>query len=293
MKHPLFLLALAIALAGCEKNIEIPLKEVEPKLVVEANIENGQPPVVFLTHSLNYFSTFDPSLLANSFVHDAQVEVSNGTITSRLREYTVPVGPGYFVSFYTIDSSNMAGAIMGQLRTNYSLRIITGGQEYTAQTRIPDTTKRIDSIWWRPNPRDTTEGKIQLMARVTDPPGYGDYGRYWTKRNGDPFWPGRNSVFDDLVIDGTTYNIPIEPGVDRNSQDGFDERAFRHGDTVTLKLAGIDKATYDFWRTMEYTYQSVGNPFSSPTRVLGNISNGALGYFGGYAAQYRSIIIPR
>jgi len=44
---------------------------------------------------------------------------------------------------------------------------------------------------------------------------------------------------------------------------------------------------------MEYTYSSVGNPFSSPITVIGNISNGALGYFGGYATQYRSIIIPK
>ena len=44
---------------------------------------------------------------------------------------------------------------------------------------------------------------------------------------------------------------------------------------------------------MEYSYQSIGNPFSSPTKVLGNISNNALGYFGGYAAQYDTIIIPK
>jgi hypothetical protein len=44
---------------------------------------------------------------------------------------------------------------------------------------------------------------------------------------------------------------------------------------------------------MEYNYQSIGNPFSSPTKVLGNISNGALGYFGGYAAQYVYLIITK
>jgi hypothetical protein len=60
---------------------------------------------------------------------------------------------------------------------------------------------------------------------------------------------------------------------------------------VTLKLCNIDKATYDFWRTMEFAYSSVGNPFSSPTKVLSNISGGALGYFGGYAAQFKTIII--
>ena len=68
---------------------------------------------------------------------------------------------------------------------------------------------------------------------------------------------------------------------------------FDKGDTVVFKLSNIDRSTFEFWRTMEFSYSSVGNPFSSPTKVLGNISNGALGYFGGYASQYRSIIIPR
>jgi hypothetical protein len=44
---------------------------------------------------------------------------------------------------------------------------------------------------------------------------------------------------------------------------------------------------------MEYSYSSIGNPFSSPTKVLGNISGGALGYFGAYAADYKTITIPK
>ncbi|GAB4091975.1 DUF4249 domain-containing protein [Flaviaesturariibacter terrae] len=297
MKHRRLLLALpaAVFFAGCEKNIDFNLNDVPPKLVVEATIENGQPPLVILSKSMGYFSSLSLDQLANSFVHGAQVEVSNGVVTHRLREYTIPAGnSGYFVSFYSIDSSNLSTAFLGTLQSNYSLRIVSEGETYTAQTRIPAITKRIDSMWWRINPRDTTDGKVEVMVKATDPRGYGDYVRYWTQRNSERFLPGRNSVFDDLVIDGTTYDLPVDPGIDRaGTNNGFDERAFKRGDTVTLKLANIDKATYDFWRTMEYTYQSVGNPFASPTRVLSNISNGALGYFGGYAAQYRTIIIPR
>jgi hypothetical protein len=43
---------------------------------------------------------------------------------------------------------------------------------------------------------------------------------------------------------------------------------------------------------MEFAYQSIGNPFASPNKVLGNVSNGALGAFCGYAAFYKTIIIP-
>jgi hypothetical protein len=294
MKRHLFFLFLAPFFLGCEKNIDIKLDNVTPKLVVEATIENGEAPMVVLTKSLGFFSTLDLPLLAGSFVHGAQVEISNGTLTHRLKEYSFPVGGGYAVSYYGIDSSNLSTAFTGQLLTHYTLRILSEGQTYTAETNIPAITKRLDSIWWRMNPRDTTMGKVQVMIRATDPPGYGDYVRYWTRRNRETFLPGFQSVFDDLVIDGTTYDLPVEPGVDRNSDNnGYNERSFKHGDTVTLKLANIDRHTFEFWRTMEYTYASVGNPFSTPTTVATNISNGALGYFGGYAAQYRTIVIPR
>jgi len=296
MKHRrLFLLLPLLGLLGCEKDINIRLNDVAPKLVVEATIENDQPPLVILSRSLSYFSTITPQQLAASFVHGARVDVSDGTRTHRLREYTIPVGNGYSVSYYTLDSSSLSTAIIGALRTRYSLRIETDSMVYTAATSIPGITKRIDTMWWRPGIPDSSEGRVQVMVKATDPPGFGDYVRYWTRRNRERFLPGSNSVFDDLVIDGTTYDLPIDPGVDRTSDrpESWNERTFRRGDTVTLKLANIDRATFEFWRTMEYTYQSVGNPFSSPTRVLGNISNGALGYFGGYAAQYRTVIVPR
>jgi hypothetical protein len=88
------------------------------------------------------------------------------------------------------------------------------------------------------------------------------------------------------------YELQVAPGVDRNLSDR-EENFFNRGDTITFKLSNIDKATYDFWRTMEFSYASVGNPFSTPTKVMSNISNGALGYFGGYASQYRTLIIPQ
>jgi hypothetical protein len=99
-------------------------------------------------------------------------------------------------------------------------------------------------------------------------------------------------VFDDQVIDGTTYTFPVDRGMNKNFDIKEDAVFFNRGDTVILKLCDIDRVNFDFWRTFEFSFQSVGNPFSSPVKVLGNVSNGALGYFGGYAAQYRILIIP-
>jgi hypothetical protein len=291
-----WLIASLVFLTACEKKIDFELERSEPKLVVEATIENGEYPVVILTRSLNFFSKISAQELANSFVHNAEVDISDGSSTHRLKEYLLPLGGGYSLSYYSVDSASIAAGFKGRLNTPYTLKILAEGETYNAQTRIPSLTKRVDSIWWKPVPTNDTAKKndVVVMVRVTDPKGYGDYVRYWTKRNAERFLPGFTSVYDDLVIDGTTYDLPVDPGIDRNAEDPFsDDRAFKKGDTVTLKLSNIDRATYDFWRTMEYTYSSIGNPFSTPVKVLGNINNGALGYFGGYASQYRTIIIPK
>ena len=290
----LSLLAIAACFfTGCEKSVSFNLDEVTPKLVVEASIENGQVPVVYLSKSLNYFSKIDQGILANSFVHNADVYVSNGALTHKLKEYSVPVGGGYSFYYYTNDPASPATAFIGQLNKQYSLRIVSEGKEYTASTNIPNITRRIDSLFWKPAPAGNPPEKVAVMVRAYDQPGFGDYVRYFTKRNSEPFYPGLASVFDDQVIDGSSYEVQVERGVDRNADRPEGYSFFDKGDTVTLKVANIDKATYDFWRTMEYTYASVGNPFSSPTKVISNINGGALGYFGGYAAQYRTIIIPR
>ena len=283
----------ALLLAGCEKNISFDLKKSEKVLVVDANIENDLPPVVILTKSLGYFAKIDSSILDSLFVHGADVYISNGVLTHKLKEYAIPIPTsGVTLYKYSIDSSNLATAFTGQLNTSYSLRIVSSGKEYNAETTIPAIAKKPDSMWWKKAPFQEDTTRVVLMIKATDPPGLGNYVRYFTKRNSEPFYPGLNSVFDDQVIDGTTYELQVEPGVDRNFPGSINDNFFNRGDTITFKLCNIDRATYNFWNTWEFSAQSVGNPFASPNKILGNISNGALGAFYGYGAFYKTIIVP-
>jgi len=293
MKYVFLLITASLILTSCEKGVTFDLEESAPKLVVEATIETNQLPFVVLSKSQNFFAQINPDILAQSFVRNAEVYVSNGILTHKLKEYSAPLSNGYTFYFYSIDSSNLASAFVGQTNTQYSLRIIAEGKEYTATTKIPTITRRIDSLFWKQAPGSNDPNKAALMVRATDQAGYGDYIRYFTKRNSETFYPAFNSVYDDQIIDGTSYEIELERGVDRTQDLPDDFTLFDKGDTVTLKVCQIDKATYDFWRTMEFSYANIGNPFGSPTKVLSNISNGALGYFGGYAPQFRTIIIPR
>ena len=289
----LSVLICAICLSSCEKNINFKLKVVPDVLVVDASIENNQPPVVVLSKSFDFFSKITPEALDTSFVHNAQVLVSNGTQTQQLKEYSVDSTGGYLIYFYSIDTTNINSAFLGQLNTTYNLKVIVAGNEYAATTTIPALAKKIDSLWWQPTPFADDSTDVDLFVRATDPPGLGNYIRYYTKTGNEPFLPGQQSVFDDELVDGTTYDLQVQPGIDRNNPISFDKNFFHKGDTVTLKLSNIDRTTYQFRLTMEFAYQSIGNPFASPNKVLGNISNGALGAFCGYAAEFKTIEIPQ
>jgi len=291
--YPILVFFSAFFLSSCEKTVDFELGSQDPKLVVEATIENGQAPFVYLSRSIEYFSSVSYDILANSSVSGAEVYVSDGIRTHKLKEYSIPTPTGNNLFYYTNDPASPSTVITGQLNTNYTLKIIKSGKEYTASTKIPGITRQIDSLYWKPAPAGNPADKVVLMVKATDPAGFGDYIRYFTRQNREPFYPGLNSVYDDQIIDGTTYEVQVERGIPRTGSIPENYSFFNRGDTVTLKLANIDKATYDFWRTMEFTYASVGNPFSSPTKVISNINGGALGYFGGYAAQYRTIIIPQ
>lgn len=280
--------------AACEKSINIQPKSQKPLLVVDGSIENNKPPFIVLSTSLNYFSKINPDILIASIVKGAKLTLSDGAAIIQLKEYSQALGGGYYLVYYSTDTTNGAAVMTGQTGKEYNLTIEYNNQQYTAHTTIPAVAKTVDSLWWKPAPHNTDTTKVVVMGQLTDPAGYGNYIRYFTKVNSEAFLPGALSVYDDQLTDGTTYEYQMDQGIDRNNPPGEKNYGFfKRGDTVTAKLANIDKATFDFWRTLEFSYQSVGNPFSNPVKVLGNVSNGALGAFCGYGVQYKTLIIPK
>lgn len=282
-----WLLVISVFLfSSCEKNINFDLNQTANVLVVDGEIESGKPPTVVLTKSLSYFSEIGPSIFDSLFVHNAEVYISNGVLTHRLKEYSYDLIPGFSAYVYSIDSASLSTAFVGELNKTYSLTIISGGNEYHSTTSIPGLNTVPDSFYFRVAPMNPDTNKRVMVLRASDPPGLGNSVRYFTKTNTEPFLPGWNSVFDDQVIDGTSYEVQLPKGIDRNDPPKIDSNFFHKGDTVSLKFCNIDRNTYSFWSTWEFAYQSIGNPFAQPNKVIGNISNGGLGAFCGYAAWY-------
>src|SRR5436189_6267261 len=108
MKQCLLLIFLACLLGSCEKAINFNLNTTDHSLVVEATIENGQPPVVILSSIFDYFSAISADILANSFVHNAVITISNGVKTHQLKEYFYNTAANIKIYYYSIDSANLA-----------------------------------------------------------------------------------------------------------------------------------------------------------------------------------------
>lgn len=285
--NKLWLVISLVLFVSCEKDIDFDLQQTDTVLTVDATIETGQPPFVVLTNSFSFYEQIDSASLSNAFVRNATVQISNGTVTHRLKEYKRLLPGGFATYYYSIDSSSLATAFVGEFNKKYTLQIESQGKQYGASTTIPASSHYPDSVWFKKAPQNPDTTQLAMYIRATDPPGRGNYYRYFTKRNRSAFLPGEN-VFDDQVIDGATYEIILPQGVDRNRRLSSDDNFYTRGDSVSLKFCAIDKASYTFWTTWEFAFQSIGNPFAQPNKVLGNISNGALGVFCGYGCNTRN-----
>ncbi|MFY0254272.1 DUF4249 domain-containing protein [Chitinophaga sp. 30R24] len=282
---------LTILLVACEKDINIHLPGQESQLVVEGKFESGSYPQVVLSRSMNYFSQIAPAVLENSFVHNAIVTISDGSNTMMLKEQVTGTDSNRYYTY--VPDFSQGVTFKGKTSGRYALHIEADNKTYDAVTTIPPISLQLDSMWATLVRVDDRMDKVRLWVQIKDTSLVTNYARYFTRKNSEPFYPGLNSVLDDQLVNGTTFEIPVDAGVNRNEKLELDTYAFfDRGDTITIKFCNIDKATWDFWRTLDFAYNSNGNPFSSPTKVLGNVP-GALGYWGGYTVTYKTIIISK
>lgn len=293
----LFFFCVLLLFTSCEKEVSFDLGPTSEKIVVEGTIESGLPPIVRLSKSIGFFSKIDLNTLSGTFLHGATITVSDGSTVVNLKEYSLQLDTLSFY-FYSVDTSNStAFEFKGEVGKTYTLKIEYEGKTYESTTRIPELIP-LDSIWAQAPPEEEMPeeypNSMQLFVRYTDPPQMGNKARYFTSRNNNPFLPPFYSVYDDQVINGTTIDIQLDAGF--NKMDSLDFETYGYfykGDTVILKWCSIDDKVFDFWRTLEFSYGSTGNPFSSPVEVSSNISNGALGVWQGYGVTYDTLYIPQ
>ena len=294
-KYYIYTIALLLLFSSCEEEIKLELTGGARRVVIEGSIENGKFAEVIVTHNSPLSEAID---FASILISNAQVYVTNGIIVDTLHLDTLLTTSIPFV--YT--GSKIKG-VPGEM---YQLTVIVNSDTYTASTFIPSPIA-LDSVWWKAQPPEDSLG--YAWAHLSDPEGLGNAYRWFAKRpikfrimDGQPillnrrYLAPRGSAFDDKFIDGKSFDLaynrtydPTETIISEN-EPANERNYYKKTDTIYIKFCTIDNETARFYTTYEAAISNNGNPFASPSTIVGNVQGGALGVWAGYGVSYDTIM---
>ncbi len=299
------LIVLGTLLMSCEKEIDLELPPPGNTWVVEGYIQTDEFPYVILTRNTSFFGGDAFTSLGNLYVHDANVTVSNQGTDYDLQELclsNLPPNLKPIVSqFLGVNVDSLPPdldvcvyvnfQLTGREGERYNLRIQKADTIVTSSTSIPYAVP-VDSMWVLPEP-EVADSLVRLWVQFDEPDTLGNFYRYFTKRNSEPFYPGLfGSVLDDEFFNGQLFRFNLDRGYDRNTDIDFDTYGlFVRGDTIIVNISSIDRAHFRFWETAEDQLRS-GGPFASPTYITSNVEGG-LGVWGGYGSAFDTLVVPK
>lgn len=262
------LLATATVFTSCEKEINLDLKNISPKLVVEGNILWGIDTVINrqelkLSLSANYTGNTNPLPVTNAIVM-----VNDGT-----NNYTYNhIGNGVYRSNFIATTNK-----------TYKLIINYEGDEYNAYETLKAGGADIDSLTvnYFPSTLGSPEGNF-ITVNTTDPV------------NEKNFYVWQLYINEQLMINPSPGNIyrAIQKDDFFNGQPllnylPFDNFPVVTGDIARLHQLNISEQMYNYYYSIfNLTASSAVSGDVPPGNIKGNIVNlnkpdkNALGYFG-------------
>ena len=311
---------------SCEKEIELDIPNAEKEIVVQAMIQEGYPPLVQLTWSDSYFATIDSNSYNEMFISGAEIIIYNQDRTDSviLAEIDALI-QGFPPGIYTDSNINFnANPPFSNFNdfckegSSYHLKVIFENDTLTATTSIPHSTP-LDSIWFVPDERYPEYGDFYIW--YDDPDTMGNNVMFEHKRlahfslkkkvsrSDIMFIKAFGAVRNDFEgLNGMGFVSFFERGKESNFVkidliDHHDNAGFANfqsayyndtvgevfADTVLFRFSQLDKASFEFWRSVIAQDLMNGNPFAEPMNLKSNI-NGGLGVFEGKAAVYYKLI---
>ncbi len=278
---PLWLIGLflwvvnGVFLGGCTEIIDLELKSVDQKLVVEGVVTNEMKvQYVRLSKSIAYLDN-EPT----PEVSGATITLSDGISTMGMKESTD--FPGVYMT------NEIFRGVPGRV---YVLKVEDvdidndGESELYEASSLMPYVGQADSIALHYS--DEWElWKILLYAQ--DPPESQDFYMFRVFKNSNLISGSISeySIVSDKYFDGNYAN-----GIWVQSLDaGEDSHPLEEGDVISLQMAGISKEFYDFIDAVQRENRGQYPLFSGPpANVPGNVSNDALGFFTAIAVTYES-----
>lgn len=262
MRAAYILLLSAIATTACKKVIDVDIRNVAPQIVIEGNITDASGAyMVRISKTVDFAAsnTYPP-------VTNATVVITDSTLgrTEQLRQ---------------ADSGEyLTSKIIGIPHHTYGLLVTVDGKQYAASSTMPGRVP-LDSVTFAQNVGFNNKLEINAVVNFRDPVGLGNYYQFIEVDNGRQI--PNIFVFEDRLSDGRYIEEPL-----------FNDSSYlKNGDTLVVTMNCIDKNIYNYYFTLmnvtgNNNFQSV-----TPANPIGNISNGALGYFSAHTSQWEAITV--
>jgi len=250
-------LALLFIASSCEKEIDVDLRSITPRIQIEGIVKQDQFATVRVSQTLDFNDNS-----GYPFLKGAIVKISDDAGNS---ETLLQNSTGWYV----------AEDIKGVIGRAYSLSVTYEDKEYTSTSKIPSLVK-IDSLTMYKAP--IMDYAIP-MVHYTDPKGAANqYYRALVYINGKQLPDMIEQVYSCEFTDGSPMHDPL--AVFSNDEDND---PIKKGDEILIEFQCIDKGSYIFFDTLSRTEDKKTNPIS-------NITGGALGYFCASTVDQMTII---
>jgi Domain of unknown function (DUF4249) len=258
MKKIAMLFITFTTLMSCEKVIEIDLNSTDPKVVIEGIVtDQNEPFTVTINRTVNFSDANKYPAIGKAIVTIAD-NVGNSEVLTE-----------------TITGTYKSKKLVGVIGKTYTLTVNAEGKTYTAKSTMSPKVN-ITDIKYEVAPRPgQKEDHYVLFPQFLDPKGTGNNYRFiqsTTKKMDKTI-----IISNDNVEDGKPNARPIF------SQD----LDILLGDTVTVEMHCIDKASYDYL----YSLTQSADGGATPANPITNIQGGALGYFAAYTVQKLSKVV--
>ncbi|TDQ79698.1 DUF4249 domain-containing protein [Sphingobacterium yanglingense] len=238
------LMSFAFLLVSCEDLIEVDLNSANPKIVIEADLNDlSNKQMIRVSRTVDFGAP-----ISSEAITGAKVTVADSK--GRLFEF-VDKGEGLYVKE---GFKPVAGL-------SYNLTVNVEEGVYQSSTKM-DVFVPVDSIAIK---EETLFSKTyySVVLKFDDPKDIPNYYKYDIAINGKGFKFA--SAYSDKFNDGLYVSHQI---TDRDN-------SIELGDSVVVRRQCVAKEVYTYWNDIQML-----NPGSAaPANPTSNISNGALGYF--------------
>ncbi len=277
----LFLFVSSLFLSGCgdlEKDILVDLPEYENQIVLEAYLEPGKPFRLLLTNSASYFAPFpqeEDQFLQSILLQDATVSITyNNEVIELTNQFSFDAETGKLFNYFNQRN------VPEDYEKSFDLQVTTPtGETIMATTKILPVVPIDSTLIFFDEDQDTL---ARAETYLTDDGDTHNFYRRTVHLGSLENEAEQDFVTDDVFFETEKFFFGTAPD-------------YTIGDTLIFTIYHIDQDYFQFWRSVQLSILSNGNPFGQPSPIISNLGGtaNAIGVFTGLSYDREVTIIEK